>query len=250
MRERLQKVMARAGVASRRASEELIRQRRVTVDGKVATLGLKVDPERQDIEVDGQPLHKPKPRVYIALHKPKGILSVSKDDRGRPTVRDLVPLPGRLYPVGRLDVTSEGLILLTNDGKLTNRLTHPRYAHEKEYHALVSGEPPQEVLEKWQRGVYFEGQRTAPAGVTYLRKEKGETWLRIVLHEGRKRQIRRVAGILGYPVQRLIRQRIGPLELGALKPGQWRHLSEQEVKALRRAVDRRQPRRRRGARKK
>jgi 23S rRNA pseudouridine2605 synthase len=236
MEERLQKIMAQAGLGSRRACEELIRQSRVQVDGQIATLGQKVDPARQRIVVDGQPLVPSEPLVYVALHKPRGVLAVSHDDRGRRTVRDLVPLPGHLYPVGRLDALSEGLILLTNDGRLANRLTHPRYAHDKEYHVRVQGEPSDATLEQWRRGVYLDGRRTAPARVTRLRQEKGATWLRVVLREGRKRQIRRVALSLGHPVLRLIRQRIGPLRLGKLEPGQWRHLTNSEIKTLRRAT--------------
>lgn len=233
--ERLQKIMAQAGIGSRRACEELIRQGRVTVDGQIATLGLRVDPRHQRIVVDGQPLARPEALVYIAVHKPRGVLSVSQDDRGRRTVRDLVPLPGRLYPVGRLDATSEGLILLTNDGKLANRLTHPRYGHDKEYRVLVRGQPSDATLDKWARGVYLDGRRTAPARVQRLKLERDATWLRIVLREGRKRQIRRVAASLGHPVLRLIRECIGPLHLGQLKPGEWRHLSAREVRALRAA---------------
>lgn len=232
--ERLQKVMAHAGIGSRRACEEIIRQGRVEVDGKVATLGLKVDPARQRVVVDGQPLVAPEPLVYIALHKPHGILAVSRDDRGRRTVRDLVPVPGHLYPVGRLDATSEGLVLLTNDGALTNRLTHPRYEHAKEYRVAVKGQPDEKTLKRWRQGVFLDGKRTAPADVSILRHERDHTWLRIVLREGRKRQIRRVAAMLGHPVERLIRVRIGPLHLGGLKPGEWRRLSDQEISALRR----------------
>lgn len=230
--ERLHKIMAQAGLGSRRACEDIIRQGRVEVDGKIATLGLQVNPRRQRIVVDGQPLPRSEASVYIAVYKPRGVLSVSKDDRGRRTVRDLVPQPGHLYPVGRLDMGSEGLILLTNDGALANRLTHPRYGHEREYHVLVQGAPSDATLTKWERGVYLDGQRTAPARITRLRKEKGTTWLRIIMREGRKRQIRRVALSLGHPVRQLIRQRIGSLQLGEMKPGDWRHLSRQEVQAL------------------
>jgi 23S rRNA pseudouridine2605 synthase len=245
MQERLQKIMARAGIGSRRACEELIRQGRVRVDGETAALGQKADPARQQVLVDGQPLSEPEPLVYVALHKPRGVLSVSSDDRGRTTVRDLVPLPGHLYPVGRLDATSEGLILLTNDGPLANRLTHPRYEHAKEYDVLVHGVPDDATLARWEQGVFLDGSRTAPARVTLLRKEKDAAWLRVVLHEGRKRQIRRVAKLLGHPVIRLIRQRIGPLELGRLLSGEWRHLTPGEVEALRRATGTRTQRRRR-----
>ncbi len=234
--ERLQKVMAQAGIGSRRACEEIIRQGRVEVDGKIATLGQKVDPNRQRILVDGQALTRRESLVYIAIHKPRGVLAVSKDDRGRRTVRDLIPLSEHLFPVGRLDVTSEGLMLLTNDGALANQLMHPRYRHEKEYRVLVKGEPSDETLGRWERGVYLDGRRTAPARVTRLQVEKDATWLRVVLREGRKRQIRRTALSLGHPILRLIRERIGSLKLGQLGPGEWRHLTHQEIKTLRRAT--------------
>ena len=236
MEERLQKVMARAGIGSRRSCEEIIRQGRVTVDGKVATLGQKVDPSRQRIAIDGDALSAAETPVHIAIYKPWGVLAVSKDDRGRTTVRDLVPVTGHLFPVGRLDATSEGLMLLTNDGALANRLAHPRYEHTKAYRVLVKGKPSDATLDKWERGVHLDGRRTAPARIKREKKDKDGTWLQIVMREGRKRQIRRVALMLGHPVQRLIRDRIGPLTLGDLQPGEWRHLSDHEVQALRRAA--------------
>jgi len=237
MEERLQKILARAGFGSRRACEELIRQGRVAVDGQVAQLGQKADPGRDRITMDGKPVQVKRGRTYVALHKPRGVLSVERDSSGRlSTVRDLVPLPGRLFPVGRLDLRSEGLILLTDDGDLAQRLTHPRFGHEKEYRVLVQGEPDEATLEKWRRGVFLDGRYTAPAEVAVVRRKGGGTWLRVVLREGRKRQIRQVAAMLGHPVQRLIRVRIGSLRLGGLKPGQWRKLTSAEVQALRSAV--------------
>ena len=233
MKERLQKLMAQAGIGSRRACEEIIRQGRVEVDGKIASLGLKADPAHQHITVDGQPLAKREALVYLALHKPKGILAVSQDDRGRRTIRDLIPLPGHLFPVGRLDAMSEGLVLLTNDGALTNRLTHPRYRHTKEYRVYVAGHPDKKILDRWQRGIILDGKKTAPATVAVLQTERDHTLLRVVLQEGRKRQIRKVAAMLGHPVRRLIRVRIGPVLLGDLKPSQWRHLTRKEIKNLR-----------------
>jgi 23S rRNA pseudouridine2605 synthase len=237
MERRLQKILARAGFGSRRACEELIRQGRVAVDGQVARLGQKADPDRDRITVDGMPVQVERRRTYVALHKPRGVLSAERDGSGRfSTVRDLVPLPGRLFPVGRLDLRSEGLVLLTDDGDLAQRLAHPRFGHEKEYRVLVAGEPDEATLEKWRRGVFLDGRRTALAEVTVIGREKGETWLRVMLREGRKRQIRRVGAMLGHPVRRLIRVRIGPLRLGDLKPGQWRRLTGAEVKALRSAT--------------
>jgi pseudouridine synthase len=183
--------------------------------------------------VDGKSVRINVPRVYVALYKPRGVLSDKGDGSGRlSTARDLVSLPGRLYPVGRLDLRSEGLILLTNDGELNQLLTHPRYEHTKEYHVHVVGYPNDKVLKQWRRGVFLDGRRTAPADVSILRREKGHAWLRVVLREGRKRQIRRVGVMLGHPVHRLIRVRIGPLRLGNLKPGRWRELTDAEVKSL------------------
>ncbi len=251
MEERLQKILARADRGSRRACEELIRQGRVSVNGQVAQLGQKADPARDRITVDGKPVRIDRRRIYVALHKPRGVLSDEGDGSGRLSMaRDLVPIPGHLYPVGRLDLRSEGLILLTNDGELSHLLTHPRYEHDKEYHVYVAGCPGDETLKRWRQGVFLEGRRTAPADVSILRREKDYTWLRVVLREGRKRQIRRVAAMLGHPVHRLIRVRIGPLRLGGLKPGQWRRLSDAEVKALRSATQKpRQRKKRRGGKK-
>ncbi len=251
MDERLQKILARAGFGARRACEDLIRQGRVTVNGQVAQLGQKADPNRDRIAVDGRPIRLPGIFTYIALHKPPGVLSDEGDGSGRrPTVLDLVKHPAHLFPVGRLDLRSEGLVLLTDDGDLALRLTHPRFGHEKEYHVLVEGCPSEETLARWRRGVELDGEMTAPAEVEVLRvaqdlscapaRTEGElTWLRVVLREGRKRQIRRVAARLGHPVVRLIRVRIGPVRLGDLPPGRWRHLTPAEVRALRRYADER-----------
>ncbi len=237
MKERLQKVMAQAGVASRRKCEEMIRQGRVAVNGLTVTeLGTKVDPERDVITVDGRQIKVVERNIYIALHKPPGVITTARDPWGRPTVLDLVDVDTRVYPVGRLDADSEGLILLTNDGVLAHQLTHPSFEHEKEYHVLVSGRPSGEALERLRSGVPLEDGVTAPARVDVLRRESGDTWLRIVLREGRKRQIRRMAEAIGGPVRRLIRVRIGPIRLGGLEPGLWRHLSPGEVRQLRQVV--------------
>jgi pseudouridine synthase len=238
-RERLQKVLAHAGVASRRASEELIQQGRVSVNGKIVTeLGTKVDPRRDLVTVDGLPLpQRVEKPVYILLNKPRGVLSTASDDRGRQTVLDLVDIPERVYPVGRLDLPSEGLILLTNDGNLTERLTHPRYEVEKEYHVLVAGNPTTPTLIRWRQGeIEVEGKPVAKAVVEKLKNEGDNTWLRIILTEGRKREIREVAQALGHPVKKLSRVRLGPIKLGRLKPGKWRHLTTTEVQRLKSAV--------------
>jgi 23S rRNA pseudouridine2605 synthase len=231
--ERLQKVLARAGVASRRKSEDLIRQGRVQVNGRVVTeLGTKVDPAGDEIWVDGNRIEMAARRVYVMLNKPQGVLSAMKDTRGRQALGDLVPAPVRLYPVGRLDATSEGLILLTDDGELANLLSHPRYEHEKEYRVVVNGQPSDETLGSWRRGVVLDGKPTVPAQVEVLAVRRDSAELRLVMREGRKRQIRRVAELLGHPVRELRRVRLGPLELGTLEPGQWRYLTAREVESL------------------
>ena len=233
MEQRLQKILASAGLGSRRACEQLIRQSRVRVNGQIAKLGQKADLARDAITVDGRPVRLAPGHTYVVVNKPAGVLSVSKDDRGRRTVRDLVGLPGHLFSVGRLDLWSEGLVLLTDDGDLANLLMHPRYEHAKEYTVTIEGLPAEETLERWRRGVFLDGRRTAPADVSVVRQERRRTRLRVVMREGRKRQIRRVARMLGHPVHQLIRVRIGPVHLEDLRPGKWRHLTKREVEQLR-----------------
>jgi 23S rRNA pseudouridine2605 synthase len=232
--ERLQKTLAQAGYGSRRACEELIVAGRVSVNGQVAGLGSKADPTTDRILVDRQPIKAPEKLEYVALYKPRGVVSAVTSPDPRQTVRSLVPLPGTLYPVGRLDVDSEGLVLLTNDGELANRLTHPRFGHQKEYRVLVARHPDAEQLATWRRGVVLEeGYRTAPVDVRVENTKGKGTWLRIVMQEGRKRQIREIGSLLGLPVVKIIRVRIGSLHLGLLKSGHWRRLTAEEVKALR-----------------
>jgi len=233
MDERLQKILARAGLGSRRACETYILGGRVTVNGRVAGLGHKADPARDTIALDGEPLSRPETLSYVVLYKPRGVVSSLAAQGDRQTVRALVPLQGRLYPVGRLDVDSEGLILLTNDGALTDQLTHPRYEIEKEYRVLVRGEPDEARLATWRRGVVLEGKPTAPARVWRAERTAAGTWLGVTMHEGRKHEIRDIGLSLGLPVRRLIRVRMGSLKLGSLQPGQWRELNQREVKALR-----------------
>lgn len=247
--ERLSKVMANRNVASRRKCEELIAAGRVQVNGRViAEQGVRVDPGRDRIEADGCLVSETR-RLYILLHKPPGWVSTAKDPQGRPTVVELVSINERLYPAGRLDMNSEGLLLLTNDGALTERLTHPRYEHEREYWVEVEGRPSDEAILKLRDGVELEDGRTWPASVGILSDGAGRsrflegegdrtagTWLRITIHEGRKRQVRRMCEAVGYPVRRLIRVRMGPLLLGKLARGEWRYLTRDEVKRLRRAV--------------
>lgn len=233
MEERLQKILARAGLGSRRACEELIAAGRVRINGQVATLGTKANPRSDRIEVDGRLISISDEMICIALNKPRGVISTVADPDRRQTVRDLVPISGHLYPVGRLDVDSEGLILLTNDGDLTNFLTHPKYGHEKEYRVLVARRPDNEQLETWRRGVVLvDGYHTAPANVRFESASGKGAWLRIVMREGRKRQIRETGSLIGLPVVKIIRVRIGNLYLGNLKPREWRYLSREEVLAL------------------
>lgn len=243
--ERLQKILAAAGVASRRACEELILAGRVQVNGRTVTeLGTKVDPRHVQIQVDGKPVQLPKHHQYIKMHKPRGILSDIGGEQGeRDNVADLLPAEiGRLFPVGRLDVHSEGLILLTDDGELAHRLTHPRYEHPKTYYVLVAERPTDLALSQLQRGIDLPDGRTAPAEVSVVRTlppelnlSKGPTegiWLEIILREGKKRQIRHMTAAVGYPTLRLVRWAIGPLTLGELKLREFQHLSAQEVNAL------------------
>ncbi len=231
--ERLQKMLAGAGVASRRDCEELITAGRVTVNGQVVhELGTRVDIDHDSVALDGTPIHQPTERTYILLNKPVGVVATVDDPQGRPTVVDLVDVPVRLFPVGRLDLQSEGLLLLTNDGALMHRLTHPRFEVEKEYQVLLDRTPDDVALDAWRAGVDLEGERTAPAEVDLLEPTDDGAWVRVVLHEGRKRQIREVAQILGYTVQQLIRIREDRLLLGDLQPGQWRTLNTDEVATL------------------
>lgn len=233
MEERLQKLMAQAGLGSRRTCEDMIANGRVNVNGKRAEIGQKADPAVDRILVDGVPLKGPETYQYIAIYKPRNVITTVEAPDPRPTVRDLVPLPGTLYPVGRLDVDSEGLVLLTNDGDLANHLTHPRYEHEKEYKVLVSRRPDDAQLETWRRGVVLaDGHRTLPAQVFFVSALGQGAWLKVILREGRKRQIREVGGLIGLPVVRIIRLRIGTLRLGRLKPGEWRPLTRSEIAEL------------------
>jgi 23S rRNA pseudouridine2605 synthase len=231
-RPRLQKVLARAGVASRRACEELIAARRVRVNGQVATLGDRVDPEHDLVELDGAPLALATGLVHYLLNKPAGVVTTAEDPQGRRTVVDLVPAEPRVFPVGRLDLDTEGLLLLTNDGELAHRLTHPSFGVDKEYLAEVEGRPSRGALRRLREGVELEDGPTAPAQASLVEP----TVLRITIHEGRNRQVRRMCEAVGHPVRRLVRTRIGPLAERRLAPGEWRELSPDEVRALARAT--------------
>jgi len=231
--ERLQKILAKAGLGSRRTCEEIIAAGRVTVNNRIAELGLKADPITDTIKVDGRLIKSPEELIYIAVYKPRNVLSTVKQQGTYRTIRELVEAPGRIYPVGRLDVDSEGLILLTNDGELANQLTHPRYGHEKEYRVLVARRPDEEQLNTWRRGVMLDdGYHTQPAEVRLESMQGKGSWLRVVMQEGRKRQIRETGRLLGLPVVRILRVRIGTLNLGSLKPGQWRYLTTAEIALL------------------
>lgn len=231
--ERLQKILARTGYGSRRGAEELITAGRVTVNGMRAQLGGKADPARDDILVDGERISLPHEFVYFAIYKPRGVLSTTAGPDPRQKVTDLVPGGKLLHIVGRLDKESEGLMLLTNDGELTQHLTHPRYEQEKEYRVLVARKPDQGQLAAWRRGVVLpDGERSEPAEVRVESTKGKGAWLRVVMHEGRKREIREIARSLGLPVVTLIRVRIARLYIGALKAGQWRKLDAAEVESL------------------
>lgn len=235
--ERLQKVLAARGVASRRAAEEIIKAGRVRVNGQVVReMGVKVDPERDNILVDNKQLARPRMR-YIILHKPSGYITTTSDERGRWTVMELVDVQERIVPVGRLDRDTEGLLLMTNDGEVAHRVMHPRYGIQKEYHALVSPLPDREAIRALDAGIELRDERgqverTAPAKVNLLPVKHGEQWIRIVISEGRKRQVRRMLEAVGCEVQKLVRVRLGPLVLTGIPKGAWRDLTPGERREL------------------
>lgn len=231
--ERVQKILAQAGFGSRRACEEFIKAGRVKVNGERVELGAKADPDKDHILLDQQPVKVKHQIRYIALYKPRNVLSTTGGAERRRKVTDLVPGGEQLHLVGRLDRESEGLMLLTNDGDLTNRLTHPSYGHEKEYRVLVARHPDEKQLSTWRRGVVLsDGHKTLPANVSIERNQGDGTWLRVIIKEGRKRQIREVATLIGLPVVKLIRVRIASLSVGKMKSGEWRDLSAEEVAQL------------------
>lgn len=234
MRQRLQKLMSAAGHCSRRQAEQLLRQGRVEVNGTIARLGDQADPETDLICVDGTPLAKGAADRVLLLNKPPGVISSCHDPQGRDTVLDLIPSELRrgLHPVGRLDADSRGALLLSNQGELTLKLTHPRYAHSKTYRVTVTGTPDPTTLERWSQGVELDGSRTLPACVRLLRSEPEQSTLEVILREGRNRQIRRIASLLGHSVIDLQRVAIGGLALGSIAEGCWRELSRQEWRSL------------------
>ena len=228
--ERIQKILAAAGVASRRAVEEMVAEGRITVNRQPARLGQRVDPDQDAVEVDGVPVGLRTGLVYYLLNKPPGVVTTASDPQGRPTVVDMVPSEPRVFPVGRLDADSEGLLLLTNDGGLTHRLTHPSFGVPKEYLAHVEGRPSRGALRRLRDGVELNDGAAQAVTVSLLEPSV----IRIVVHEGRNRLVRRMCEAVGHPVIRLVRTRIGPLADRSLPPGQWRVLSRREVRELER----------------
>ena len=235
--ERIQKVLAAAGVASRRAVEEMVAEGRITVNGQPARLGQRVDPDADEVEVDGIPVGLRADLAYYLLNKPPGVVTTASDPQGRPTVVAMVPDDPRVFPVGRLDADSEGLLLLTNDGGLTHRLTHPSFGVDKEYLAHVEGHPSRGALRRLREGVELDDGAAQAVAVSHPEPSV----VRIVVHEGRNRLVRRMCEAVGHPVIRLVRTRIGPLADRKLPPGQWRELRPEEVRALERASVQSQP---------
>jgi 23S rRNA pseudouridine2605 synthase len=234
MQQRLQKILAKAGIASRRKAEELIKEGKVRVDVKVVTeMGTKVDPDAQDIECDGIHVAAREKKIYILLHKPAGFLSTVHDPQGRPIVTDLLPqVKERVYPVGRLDLDTEGALLLSNDGELAQKILHPSHEVNKTYVAKVKGKPNTKKLAALSRGITLEGRKTWPADIEVLQTEPQATTIKIIIHEGRKRQVRKMFDAVGHPVLQLKRTAYGQLELGDLRPGKYRFLSPEDIKMI------------------
>lgn len=231
---RLQKVLAARGIASRRVVEDMIGEGRIAVNGEIAVLGRRIDPESDVIEVDGVLVGVAPDLVHYLLHKPAGVVSTASDTHDRPIVTDIVPSEPRVWPVGRLDLETEGLLLLSNNGELTHRLTHPSFSVDKEYLAELDGEPKPGDLRAWRNGVELEDGMTAPAKASLVSPRV----LRLIIHEGRNRQVRRMCDARGFRVKRLVRTRIGPLTDTTLKPGEWRVLEPEEVRKLEEATGR------------
>lgn len=230
--ERLQKVLARAGLGSRRVCDDLISAGRVTVDGQTAAPGTRVDPETQRIAVDGTPVTTRTDIAYYLLNKPTRVVTTADDPQGRPTVLELVPNDPRVFPVGRLDYDTEGLLILTNDGDLAQILTHPRHGVDKTYLAEVEGTPTAATVRALRRGVELDDGRTSPASVHVVQQHGERAALELTIHEGRNRQVRRMCEAVGHPVRRLVRTRIGQLHDDRLAPGEWRVLQPAEVRTL------------------
>jgi 23S rRNA pseudouridine2605 synthase len=234
MQERLQKVLAKAGIASRRKAEELIKQGKVSVDGRVVTeMGVKVDPEIQEIECDGILVATQEEKVYILLHKPAGVLSTVHDPQGRPIVIDLLHnIKERVYPVGRLDLDTEGALLLTNDGELAQKILHPSHEVNKTYLARVKGHPDKKKLDALSKGIELDGKQTWPAFIEVLESKSQCTTIQIIIHEGRKRQVRKMFEAIGHPVQKLKRTAYGNLKLGQLASRKYRFLNPDDIELI------------------
>ncbi len=233
MEERIQKILARAGICSRRKAEEYVAAGRVAVDGQIITRpGVKVDPECAAILVDGKPIRQEE-KVYILLNKPPGYVTTMDDPQGRPIVMDLLPgIKHRIFPVGRLDLDSEGALILTNDGALANKLLHPRYEINKTYEATIQGFPQPSALKKLEQGILLDGHKTWPASLRILRRKKGTTTIEVIIHEGKKRQVRKMFQAVGHHVLRLKRTAYGSLKLGPLEQGKYRFLKKNDIKKL------------------
>lgn len=236
--ERLQKYLAHAGIGSRRSCEELIVQGKVKVNGQVITaLGTKIDPHKDVVQINGKTVQKKERKVYIVLNKPTGYVTTSKDPQGRPTVLDLIKEKDtRIYPVGRLDFETEGLLLLTNDGELAYRLTHPKYKVKKVYHVLVKGVPEEKSLQILRKGVLLDDGMTQPAEVKVLKRGNNTALLELTIHEGKNRQVRRMCEAIKHPVIKLKRIKVGFLTLGSLPKGKYRELSVQEIRQLKKSL--------------
>jgi 23S rRNA pseudouridine2605 synthase len=252
--ERLQKIIAHAGFASRREAETMIREGRVTVNGQVVTeLGSRANAGRDHIKVDGKLITRAEPHRYILLYKPKEVMTTVEDPQGRRTVIDLVRgVRERIYPVGRLDFHSEGLVLLTNDGELAFKVSHPTNGSVKTYHVKVRGVPEQRLIDKLQRGITLDGKRTLPCDIARVKttgktEDEGNSWVEVKLREGRTQQIRKMFQAIGHPVSKLKRVAIGPISDPKLTPGVWRELSKQEVKMLATMQEMKKPAKRRTA---
>jgi 23S rRNA pseudouridine2605 synthase len=230
--ERLQKALARAGLGSRRACERMVIEGRVTVNGKVAEPGARVDPASDRVEVDGVRVPLAPELRYYVLNKPPGVVTTLRDPQGRRTIAEFIPAGPRVFPVGRLDRDSEGLLLLTNDGELANRLTHPRYGVEKEYLAEVEGAPSERALARLVKGVELDDGPARAVSARQVGATRGRGAVRVVMAEGRKREVRRMLAAVGLPVRRLVRVRMGPLRLGSLRPGEVRVLAPEEIRSL------------------
>lgn len=231
---RLQKILAEMGIASRRKAEEIIAEGRVTVNGKIAILGTKADPAKDHIKLDGKLLTKPELKVYLAMNKPRGVVTSLSDPEGRPTIKDFIKgIKQRVYPVGRLDYDSEGLLILTNDGDFAHSILHPSKKMPKTYMVKVKGMIEEDSVEKLRSGVRIVGGLTAPARARKISEAEENSWIEMTIHEGRKRQIRQMLQRVGHPVLKLNRIKIGSLKLGNLKPGDVRYLTPEEIKRLR-----------------